>query len=197
MRLNIRKSSIGNIITRFWEPWPMGTTTPVPEIIDPVFTKTSQNARFLLSENERFGLVFVKTGSINSGTVVNLSKLAASSSFCLWIYSASALHSLLSLKFSPKSVSPWSTSTKNHTKVFYREQCHKILRTLTNGANDIGARIYRPGFRENKPKTFVFSHWKGAFWACFRDMNSGTVVSASLAFTCGFISLAHYIRYCH
>jgi hypothetical protein len=42
----------------------------VPEIIDPVFAKTSQNARFLLSENERFGLVFVKTGSINSGTGV-------------------------------------------------------------------------------------------------------------------------------
>jgi hypothetical protein len=39
----------------------------VPEIIDPVFAKTSQNARFLLSENERFGLVFVKTGSINLG----------------------------------------------------------------------------------------------------------------------------------
>ncbi len=39
----------------------------VPKIIDLVFTKTSQNARFLLSENERFGLVFVKTGSINSG----------------------------------------------------------------------------------------------------------------------------------
>jgi hypothetical protein len=39
-----------------------------PEIIDPVFVKTSQNARFLLSENERFGLVFMKTGSINSGT---------------------------------------------------------------------------------------------------------------------------------
>ncbi len=45
--------------------WPMYS---VPEIIDPVFAKTSQNARFLLSENERFGLVFVKTGSINSGT---------------------------------------------------------------------------------------------------------------------------------
>ncbi len=45
---------------------------PVPEIIDPVFAKTSQNARFLLSENERFGLVFVKTGSINSSTVVSL-----------------------------------------------------------------------------------------------------------------------------
>ncbi len=40
----------------------------MPEIIDPVCAKTSQNARFLLSENERFGLVFVKTGSINSGT---------------------------------------------------------------------------------------------------------------------------------
>ncbi len=44
------------------------TLITVPEIIDPVFAKTSQNARFLLSENERFGLVFVKTGSINSGT---------------------------------------------------------------------------------------------------------------------------------
>ncbi len=42
------------------------TKITVPEIIDPVFTKTSQNARFLLSENERFGRVFVKTGSINS-----------------------------------------------------------------------------------------------------------------------------------
>ncbi len=41
---------------------------PDPESIDPVFAKTSQNARFLLRENERFGLVFVKTGSINSGT---------------------------------------------------------------------------------------------------------------------------------
>jgi hypothetical protein len=47
---------------------PTTLETPVPEIIDPVFAKTSQNARFLLSENERFGLVFVKTGSINSGT---------------------------------------------------------------------------------------------------------------------------------
>jgi hypothetical protein len=44
--------------------------SPMPEIIDSVFAKTSQNARFLLSENERFGLVFVKTGSINSGTVM-------------------------------------------------------------------------------------------------------------------------------
>ncbi len=38
-----------------------GCTSPVPEIIDPVFAKTSQNARFLLSEYERFGLVFTKT----------------------------------------------------------------------------------------------------------------------------------------
>jgi hypothetical protein len=45
---------------------------PVPEIIDPVFAKTSQNARFLSSENEHFGLVFVKTGSINSGTGVHI-----------------------------------------------------------------------------------------------------------------------------
>jgi hypothetical protein len=48
--------------------WSIPLKRPVPEIIDPVFAKTSQKARFLLSENERFGLVFVKTGSINSGT---------------------------------------------------------------------------------------------------------------------------------
>ncbi len=34
---------------------------------------------------------------------------------------------------------------------------------------DICARIYRPSFRENKPKTLVFSHTKRAFWACFRE----------------------------
>ncbi len=39
----------------------------VPEIIDPVFAKTSQNARFLLSEYERFGLVFTKTGVYKFG----------------------------------------------------------------------------------------------------------------------------------
>ncbi len=50
---------------------------PVPEIVDPVFAKTSQNARFLLSENERFGLVFVKTGSINSGTELKRSHICS------------------------------------------------------------------------------------------------------------------------
>ncbi len=32
-----------------------------------------------------------------------------------------------------------------------------------------GAQIYRPSFRENQPNTLVFSHWKRAFWACFRE----------------------------
>jgi hypothetical protein len=31
------------------------------------------------------------------------------------------------------------------------------------------ARIYGPSFRENKPKTLVFSHRKRAFWADFRE----------------------------
>jgi hypothetical protein len=35
---------------------------PVPEIIDPVFAKTSPNCSFSVIENERFGLVFTKTG---------------------------------------------------------------------------------------------------------------------------------------
>ncbi len=55
----------------------------MPEIIDPVFAKTSQNARFLYSENERFGLVFVKTGSINSGTNLG-SESAALSDIEFW-----------------------------------------------------------------------------------------------------------------
>jgi hypothetical protein len=39
----------------------------VPELIDPVFAKTSSKRSFSVIENERFGLVFAKTGSINSG----------------------------------------------------------------------------------------------------------------------------------
>jgi hypothetical protein len=45
--------------------------TTVPEIIDPVFTRTEQKRSFSVIENERFGLVFTKTGSINSGTGIN------------------------------------------------------------------------------------------------------------------------------
>jgi hypothetical protein len=37
---------------------PMST---VPEIIDPVFVKTSPIRSFSMTENERFGLVFTKT----------------------------------------------------------------------------------------------------------------------------------------
>jgi hypothetical protein len=41
---------------------------PMPEFIDPVFAKTSQNRSFSVIQNERFRLVFAKTGSIISGT---------------------------------------------------------------------------------------------------------------------------------
>ncbi len=41
---------------------------PVPKFIEPVFAKTSATRSFSTTKNERFGLVFVKTGSINSGT---------------------------------------------------------------------------------------------------------------------------------
>ncbi len=43
---------------------------PVPEFIDPVFAKTSPKRSFSVRENERFGLVFAKTGPIISGTGV-------------------------------------------------------------------------------------------------------------------------------
>jgi hypothetical protein len=44
--------------------------TPVPEFIDPVFTKTRPKRSFSVIQNERFGLVFAKTGSIISGTAL-------------------------------------------------------------------------------------------------------------------------------
>ncbi len=34
------------------------------------------------------------------------------------------------------------------------------------------ARIYKPSFRENKPKTLIFSHAKRPFWACFAKTGS-------------------------
>ncbi len=42
---------------------------PVPEFIDPVFTKTSPKRSFSLNRKRAFWLVFAKTGSIISGTV--------------------------------------------------------------------------------------------------------------------------------
>jgi hypothetical protein len=41
---------------------------PVPEFIVPVFAKTSPKRSFSVIEHDRFGLVFTKTGTINSGT---------------------------------------------------------------------------------------------------------------------------------
>ncbi len=45
--------------------------TPVPEFIDPVFTKTSPKRSFSLNRKRAFWLVFVKTGSIISGKGIN------------------------------------------------------------------------------------------------------------------------------
>jgi hypothetical protein len=42
---------------------------PVPEFIETVFAKTSPKRSVSVIEKERFGLVFAKNGSINSGTV--------------------------------------------------------------------------------------------------------------------------------
>jgi hypothetical protein len=41
---------------------------PVPEFMDPVFAKTRPKRSLSMTETESFGLVFAKTGSINSGT---------------------------------------------------------------------------------------------------------------------------------
>jgi hypothetical protein len=41
------------------------------KFIDPVFTKTSPKQLLSIIENERFGLLFAKTGSINSGVDIH------------------------------------------------------------------------------------------------------------------------------
>jgi hypothetical protein len=53
-----------------YNPWGLGfqDSNIVPEFIGPVFAKTRPKRSFPVIENERFGLVFAKTRSINSDT---------------------------------------------------------------------------------------------------------------------------------
>jgi hypothetical protein len=55
-----------------WEPDIYIGFSPVPEFIDPVFTKTSPKRWFSLNRKRAFWLVFAKTGSIISGTAIYL-----------------------------------------------------------------------------------------------------------------------------
>ncbi len=56
-------------------------------------------------------------------------------------------------------------------RFFGRLECWSLLCLCRHFVflKDVCARIYRPSFHENKPKTLVFSHTKRAFWACFRE----------------------------
>jgi hypothetical protein len=65
---------------------------PVPEFIDPVFTKTSPKGSFSLNRKRAFWLVSAKTGSIISGTVLYM--------FCYCCYVLMLLHSFTLLFFS-------------------------------------------------------------------------------------------------
>jgi hypothetical protein len=61
--------AVSGVFQNIDPPTPL-SHSPVPEFIDPVFAKTSPKRAFSMAENERFGVVFAKTGSINSGTGV-------------------------------------------------------------------------------------------------------------------------------
>jgi hypothetical protein len=52
------------------------STRSVPEFIDQIFARTSSKRSFSVIENDCFGLVFAKTGSLNSGTVKRLHSCA-------------------------------------------------------------------------------------------------------------------------
>ncbi len=55
-------------IERMLNVFDLHLSTPVPEFIDPVFMKTSPKRSISMTENEHFGLVFKKAGSVISGT---------------------------------------------------------------------------------------------------------------------------------
>jgi hypothetical protein len=56
--------------------------TSVPEFIDQVLAKTSPQRSFSVIENQRFGQVFAKTGSINSGTVLSMGLCVCPTAVC-------------------------------------------------------------------------------------------------------------------
>jgi hypothetical protein len=86
--------------------------SPVPEIINQVFVKTFPKRSFCMTENERFVIVFVKTGSINSGTGVktlirhyctllqNRDTSGGHQSLCYFLWSINLFMSIGSKQFS-------------------------------------------------------------------------------------------------
>jgi hypothetical protein len=59
---------------------------------------------------------------------------------------------------------------RNSVQLIGREKENAITyRVILINTGSSSVRIYRPRFRENKPKTLVFSHKKRVFWACFRE----------------------------
>jgi len=66
-RNNRNANTIGTPGTAAIAERPATGNHQVPEFIDPFFTKTSLKRSFSMIENEHFGLVFEKTGSINWG----------------------------------------------------------------------------------------------------------------------------------
>jgi hypothetical protein len=57
----------------------------VPEFIDQVFAKQAPKRSFSMTENERFGLIFAKTVSINSDTV-QMTASQQSLIFCVLLF---------------------------------------------------------------------------------------------------------------
>jgi hypothetical protein len=64
----LTRSSLLASCTMYSYPCCLFCFFPVPKFIDPVFTKTSPKHSFSLNRKRAFWLVFVKTGSIISGT---------------------------------------------------------------------------------------------------------------------------------
>jgi hypothetical protein len=79
------------------------------------------------------------------------------------IWFSTKCHILVTLYLTMQDVSMYSSLTIQYWS--YRS-FHTSARFLILA---FCARIDRPSFRENKPKTLVFSHRKLTFWACFRE----------------------------
>jgi hypothetical protein len=99
----------------------------VPEFIDPVFAKTSRKRSVLVIENERFGLVFTKTGSINSGT--DFACFEHKTYVFVFLARIHALHAVQGMSHNMITNKTYMRNDKSHVPKAH-VACHKqVLRT--------------------------------------------------------------------
>ncbi len=103
----------------------LNISLPVPEFIDPVFTKTSSKRSFSLNRKRAFWLVFAKTLSIISGTGQAIQ----------YDIAGSTAHPVQIIAPEPLCVQSWTVRWKQETLSLttYSIVCSKVYTTHSTG----------------------------------------------------------------